>query len=84
MHEDLWNLLAARQHVGLRRLLAPGQDEATQARIVEAGAHAPDHGSLLPWRFMLIPQGRRDDLGAMIAYGLHKIPGTAQHDLELG
>jgi len=70
MNDDLWELLAARRHVGLRRLLAPGPDEATLARIVEAAAHAPDHGSLLPWRFVLIPQGRRADLGAVFEEAL--------------
>ena len=70
MNDDLWDLLAARRHVGLRRLLAPGPDEATLARILEAAAHAPDHESLLPWRFVLIPQGRRADLGAVFEEAL--------------
>ena len=61
---DLWDLLAARRHVGLRRLVAPGPDGAALARILEAAAHAPDHGLLRPWRFVLVPQARRDDLGA--------------------
>jgi nitroreductase len=62
---DLWNLLAARRHVGLRRLVAPGPDDGALARILEAAAQAPDHGMLLPWRFVLVPEARRDDLGAV-------------------
>jgi nitroreductase len=62
---DLWDLLAARRHVGLRRLVAPGPDDAALARILDAAAHAPDHGLLRPWRFVLVPQARRDDLGTV-------------------
>ena len=51
---DLWGLLAARRHVGLRRLVAPGPDDAALARILGAAAQAPDHGLLRPWRFVQI------------------------------
>jgi nitroreductase len=64
MNDDVWNLMATRRHVGLRRLLAPGPDEAALARILDAAAQAPDHGQLLPWRFVLVPRHRRADLGA--------------------
>lgn len=64
MNDNLWELLAARRHVGLRRLLAPGPDAAALERILHAAAQAPDHGLLRPWRFVLIPQDRRADLGA--------------------
>jgi nitroreductase len=64
MNDNLWELLPARRHVGLRRLLAPGPDDAALKRILHAAAQAPDHGLLRPWRFVLIPQDRRADLGA--------------------
>jgi nitroreductase len=70
MTDDLWNLMAARRHVGLRRLLAPGPGEAALVRILEAAAQAPDHGQLLPWRFVLVPQQRRADLGAVFEEAL--------------
>lgn len=62
--------LARRQQVSLRRLQAPAPDAATLARIVGGAAHAPDHGVLLPWRFILIPEARRADLGAAFAQAL--------------
>jgi nitroreductase len=65
MNADMWNTLAARRHVALRRLQAPGPDDAALARMMEAAAQAPDHGCLLPWRFVLVPTERRDDLGAV-------------------
>lgn len=63
MMDKLWTCIAGRRHVGLRRLLAPGPDEAALERIFAAAAQAPDHGVLLPWRFILIPDERRSDLG---------------------
>ncbi|WP_312515152.1 nitroreductase family protein [Massilia sp.] len=68
--DDYWSALAARRHVSLRRLVAPGPDAAQLQRIVEAAAHAPDHGLLLPWRFVLIGQERRADLGDVFAEAL--------------
>jgi nitroreductase len=76
MSDDVWNTLAARRHVALRRLQAPGPDDAALARMMEAAAQAPDHGCLLPWRFVLIPPERRDDLGAVFEEAL------AQRDPE--
>lgn len=65
-----WTALAARRNHTLRRLATPGPDANQLERIVEAGAHAPDHGLLRPWRFVLIPAGRRADLGAVFADAL--------------
>lgn len=65
-----WTALAARRNHTLRRLATPGPDTDQLARIVEAGAHAPDHGLLRPWRFVLIPAGRRADLGVVFADAL--------------
>ena len=70
MNDDLWNTLAARRHVALRRLQAPGPDDAALARMMEAAAQAPDHGCLLPWRFVRIPAARRDGLGAVFEEAL--------------
>lgn len=58
-------VLAARRHVSLRRLAAPGPDATALQRIFQAAAQAPDHGVLLPWRFILVPEDRRQDLAAV-------------------
>ena len=77
MNDDLWSTLAARRHVALRRLRAPGPDDAALARMMDAAAQAPDHGCLLPWRFVLIPRERRDDLGAVFEEALvQRDPGA--------
>jgi nitroreductase len=67
MNDELWELFSARRNVGLRRLQAPGPDDAGLRRILGAAAQAPDHGQLRPWRFILIPADRRADLGEVFA-----------------
>lgn len=61
--EQLWSLLAARRNTSLRRLLAPGPDEASLQRICEAAGHAPDHAKQRSWRLVLIPAHKRHALG---------------------
>ncbi|MCS0630444.1 nitroreductase [Telluria mixta] len=80
MSDDVWNTLAARRHVALRRLQAPGPDDAALARIMEAAGQAPDHGCLLPWRFVLIPSERRDDLGVVFEEALVQRDPTADDE----
>lgn len=80
--DNYWFAVAARRHVSLRRLVAPGPSAAQLQRIVETAAHAPDHGLLLPWRFILIPEERRDALGEAFAEALlQRDPGAAPEAL---
>lgn len=77
MNDELWELMSARRQVGLRRLQAPGPDDAALRRIMEAAAQAPDHGQLRPWRFILVPPDRRPDLGDAFAESLaQREPGS--------
>ncbi len=76
MGEQVLSVLAARRHVALRRLLAPGPDDRALARIFEAAAQAPDHARLRPWRFIQIGQARRADLAdAFLAALVEREPG---------
>ena len=63
-------LLQSRQTILPKRLLAPGPDPQQLEMILDAAAHAPDHDQVLPWRFVLIPQARRADLGEAFAQAL--------------
>lgn len=63
-------LLAARQTVSPRRLVAPGPEGAQLAALLAAAGHAPDHGCLLPWRLVLVPQAARAALGEAFAQAL--------------
>lgn len=74
-HRTDWSLVAAeliraRQTVLPKRLAAPGPDNAQFLAMLEAAAAAPDHRQLLPWRFVLVPDGQRAALGAVFAQAL--------------
>lgn len=70
MINEVSAILTARRHVSLRRLVAPGPDAAALEQIFRAAAQAPDHGVLLPWRFILVPEERRQDLANVFVEAL--------------
>lgn len=63
-------LLAQRQTILPRRLGAPGPDARQLHAILQAAGHAPDHGRLLPWRFILVPPSARPALGGAFVQAL--------------
>jgi nitroreductase len=56
----------ARRSPNARFLQAPGPDEAALRLILEAGAQAPDHGRLAPFRFVKIAEQARGKLGEIM------------------
>ena len=70
-------LMQSRQTILPKRLGAPGPAPAELASIVNAAAHAPDHGQLLPWRFVLVPDAARPLLAEVFAQALlERDPGA--------
>ena len=63
-------LIQARQTILPRRLVAPGPDEEQFQSMMEAASAAPDHGQLLPWRFVLVPEAQRATLAEVFAQAL--------------
>lgn len=63
-------LIHSRQNVSPRRLQEPGPSLRQLQVILNAAAAAPDHGQLLPWRFVIVPAGRRADLAEVFAQAL--------------
>lgn len=51
--------IRARKHAGALMLERPGPTAAEMDAILEAAAAAPDHGKLVPFRFVIIPDDRR-------------------------
>ena len=45
------------------KLVEPGPSREHLVRIMQAGARAPDHGRLAPWRFVVLEGEARDQLG---------------------
>lgn len=63
-------LMQSRQTILPKRLLAPGPDTEQLQQILEAAASAPDHGQLLPWRFVVVPDAARARLAQVFADAL--------------
>ncbi|CAN5348656.1 hypothetical protein BH10PSE16_BH10PSE16_13290 [soil metagenome] len=52
-------LMQSRQTILPKRLGGAAPDAQQLQMILNAAASAPDHGQLLPWRFVLVPQASR-------------------------
>lgn len=76
-------LIHGRRTVLPKRLGAPGPDAQQLARILDAASAAPDHGQLLPWRFVIVPQAARAALAEVFAQSLHERDAQAT-DEQLG
>ncbi len=50
-------------------------DEVTLGRILEVATTVPDHGSLRPWRFVVVTGGARDRFGDALVAGLREQRG---------
>jgi len=59
-----------RQSVAPAFLGEPGPDDTALERILAAGACAPDHGRLRPWRFIVIRGPARERLGEVFVEAL--------------
>ena len=76
-------LIQSRQTILPKRLAAPGPGAAELAQILGAAAHAPDHGQLVPWRFVLVPQAARTALADVFAQALfERDPGASADQSE--
>jgi nitroreductase len=73
-------LIQARQTVLPKRLMAPAPDAQQQQAILNAAAAAPDHGQLLPWRFIEVPAAQRDTLAEVFARALRERDGSATEE----
>lgn len=65
-------LIHGRRTVLPKRVAPPGPDAAQLQRILGAAAAAPDHHDLVPWRFVLVPEGARAALGEAFATALRE------------
>ena len=74
------HLMTSRQTVLPKRLVAPGPDAAELAQLFQAAAAAPDHDMINPWRFLIIPEHKRLDLGELFAAALLERDPSASPD----
>ncbi len=66
-----------------KALTGPGPDEEALALMLESAAHAPDHGRLRPWRFIVIRGPARERFGELLAGQLKRArPAATAEALE--
>jgi nitroreductase len=63
-------LIHTRQNASPKGLIEPGPDRAQIETILGAAGAAPDHRRLNPWRLIVVPQERRQQLGEAFAAAL--------------
>lgn len=81
--EQACALITSRQNVSAKRLVEPGPSQPQLDRIFVAAAAAPDHGQLLPWRFVIVPRDKRCLLGEVFALALiDRDPGATLVQIE--
>lgn len=49
------------------KLTSPGPSQEALDTIFQSAVRAPDHGRLRPWRFVVIPEDRRERFGELMA-----------------
>ncbi|HEY0265919.1 MAG TPA: nitroreductase [Rhizomicrobium sp.] len=64
---DALELLLTRRSGSAKAMTGPGPSQAQLADILRAGARAPDHGKLFPWRFILFEGKARNRAGDILA-----------------
>jgi nitroreductase len=63
-------LISARQNTSAKRLGEPAPSGQQLRAVLGLAAHAPDHGALNPWRFVVVPMAERFRLGEAFARAL--------------
>jgi nitroreductase len=76
-------LLATRRSGKPRDMIAPGPDAAQLREILDIAMRVPDHGKLNPWRFVIVPDDRREAFADLLqtAYRAEK-PEAGRLELE--
>ena len=73
-------LIHHRQTILPKRLGEPGPDASQLELIFGAAAAAPDHGELVPWRFVVVPANARASLAEVFAASLRERDPSATPD----
>lgn len=77
------SLISSRQNISPKRLVEPGPDVSQFAQIFRAAAAAPDHGLVMPWRFVIVPASKRTALAQAFALALiDRDPGATFEQIE--
>lgn len=71
-------LLLTRRSGSAKAMTEPGPSPEQLKTILAAGARAPDHGKLAPWRFILFEGEARAQMGRLLAESLNENEATPE------
>jgi len=71
-------LLLSRRSGSAKAMTEPGPSSEQLRTILAAGARAPDHGKLAPWRFILFEGEARAQMGRLLAESLSENEATPE------
>ena len=75
------DLLLTRRSGSAKAMKAPGPSKSQIDDILRAGARAPDHGKLFPWRFIVFEGKGRERFGEILA-GVMEAEGERTKQVE--
>jgi nitroreductase len=78
---DAMDLLLTRRSGSAKAMKAPGPSKSQIDDILRAGARAPDHGKLFPWRFIVFEGKGRERFGEILA-GVMEAEGERDKQVE--
>jgi nitroreductase len=65
--DAILDFLMTRRSVSVKDLISPGPDANQLTNLLKIGARVPDHGRLVPWRFIIIEGNALSKLGECLA-----------------
>lgn len=75
---DALELLIGRESA--TKLTSPGPDQEALEKMFQSALRAPDHGRLRPWRFVVVPEEKRERFGELMADCLRRMEPNAPAD----
>lgn len=80
--DEVYAAITGRINVSPKRLVEPGPSMQQLDAMMALAAAAPDHGHLLPWRFIVIPRDQRRLLGdAFVSALVARDPSVTQKQI---
>ena len=81
----LMDFLLSRRSVSAKTLIEPAPDRSSLENILKAAARSPDHGKIVPWRFLILEKTVMSsiakkilEIGALSAVDLEKLNRNAR------
>lgn len=75
---DALELLIGRESA--TKLTSPGPGQEALDKMFQSALRAPDHGRLRPWRFVVVPEEKRERFGELMADCLSRMDSSASAD----